>query len=256
MSRGRILLEKIQGDLSLEVLEDLQGPDIILFERGGELIEQPSLVAPHSALIPTEQFKLLSLLRARSKRSQVRMIAPEKLRQHIGIECIALGVAHPMTIPYPIHRLGIDRVNLHPVIEQKVHDAPRRLLNGRPKLNPLGSSLVEPAPDFCQPLRALLHFHLFYFFPFLIAYVHLVQAVSPIHSYVVSFHCLLLLRYVIPIPIALNGKLALYRPSQGQLSIEPLAPFSYWPGQSLPDPRKWDRARVVLNQQALEIGVT
>src|SRR4249920_2709457 len=53
MSRGRILLEKIQGDLSFQVVKDLQGPGIILFERGGELIEQPRFVAPHSALIPT-----------------------------------------------------------------------------------------------------------------------------------------------------------------------------------------------------------
>ena len=83
------------------------------------------------------------------------------------------------------------------------------------------------------------------------------QAVAPIHSHVVSFHLLLLLRYVIPIPIALNGKLALYRSSKrGLLSIEPVAPFSYWPGQSLPDPQNRDRIKVVLNQQALEIGVT
>ena len=83
------------------------------------------------------------------------------------------------------------------------------------------------------------------------------QAVSPIHPYVVSFHVLLFLRYVIPIPIALNGKLALYRSSKrGLLSIEPLNPFSYWPGQSLPDPRKRDRVGLVLNQQALVIGVT
>ena len=59
MSRGRILFEKIQGNLSLQVLKDLQGPGIILFERGGELMEQQSFVAHHSALIPTKHFKLL-----------------------------------------------------------------------------------------------------------------------------------------------------------------------------------------------------
>src|SRR4249920_1034441 len=257
MSRGRILLEKIQSNLGLQVPKNLQGPGIILFERGGELIEQARFVAPHSALIPTKHFKLLGFLRARSQHSQVRLIGSQKLRQHISIKRIALRVAHPIAIPHPIHRLGIDRVNLHPVIEQKVHDAPRRLLNGRPQLNPLGSVLVEPAPDFCQPLRTLLHFHFSYLLAILIADVDLVQAVSPIHSYVVSFHCLLRLRYVIPIPIALNGMLALYRSSKrGLLSIEPLAPFSYWPGQSLPDPRKRDRVGLVLNQQALEIGVT
>src|SRR5437867_12921401 len=150
MSRGRIPLEKIQGVLSFQVLKDLQGPGIILFERGGELIEKPSFVAHHSALIPTKHFKLLSFLRARSQRSQVRLIGSEKLRQHIGIKRIALRD-----------------------------------------------------------------------------------------------------------PSALNGKLALYRSSKrGLLSIEPVAPFSYWPGQSLPDPRKRDRVGLVLNQQALEIGVT
>src|SRR5438094_9516334 len=211
MWRGRIPLAKSQGDLSLQVLKDLQGPGIILFERGGELIEKPSFVAHHSALIPTKHFKLLGFLRARSQRSQVRLIGSEKLRQHIGIKRIALRAAHPIAIPHSIHRLGIDRVNLHPVIEQKVYDAPLRLLNGRPTLKTLGSFLVEPAPDFCQPLRAPLQFHISYLFSFLTASVPPAQSVSPTHSHVVSFHCWLLLRYVIPIPSALNGKLALYR---------------------------------------------
>jgi hypothetical protein len=84
------------------------------------------------------------------------------------------------------------------------------------------------------------------------------QAVSPIYPYVISLHVLWFLRYVIPIPIALNGKVALYRSSnRGLLSIDLLNPFSYWPGQSLPDPyKKQDRMKVVLNQQALVIGVT
>src|SRR5207249_11207164 len=130
-----------------------------------------------------------------------------------------------------------------------------RLLNGCPKLKSLGSFLVEPAPDLCQPLRILLHFHLSYLLPLLIVYVDLVQAVSPIHSHVVSFHCLLLLRYVIPIPSALNGKLALYRSSKrGLLSIEPFAPFSYCPGQSLSDPRERDRMKVVLSCQGVEVA--
>src|SRR5215510_4248338 len=238
MSRCRVLLEKIQGDLSLQILKGLQGPRIILFERVSELIEQPRFVPHHSVLISSQHFKLLGFLRARSQHSQVRLIGSQKLRQHIGIKRIALRIAHPIAIPHPIQCLGIDRVNLHPVIEQKVHDAPLRLLNGCPQLNPLGSSLVEPAPDLCPSLRALLHFHFSDLLPFLIAYVHLVRAIAPIHSHVVSFHYLLLLHDVIPIPRALNGKLALYRSSKrGQLSIEPSAPFSYWTGQSLPDPR-------------------
>ena len=239
MSRGRIAREKIQSHLGLDILKDLQGPGVVLFERGGELVEQSSLVAHHSALIPTQHLKLLGVLRARSQRFQVRLIGSEKLRQYVSIKGIALRAAHPIAIPDPVHRLGIDRIHFHPVIEQKVHDASRRLLNGRPQLKALGSLLIEPAPDLGQTLDGLWHFHLSYLLALVIADIHLMQAVSPIHPYVVSLHCRLFLRYVIPIPIALNGKLALYRSSKrGLLSIEPLNPFSYWPGQSLPDPSK------------------
>ena len=108
-----------------------------------------------------------------------------------------------------------------------------------------------------QPLYRLCYFDLSYFLALFIAYVYLVQAVSPIHSYVVSFHLLLFLHYVIPIPKAPNGKLALYRSSRtGQLSIEPLAPFSHWTGQSLPDPRRGIGQGWSSFQQAPEIGVT
>src|SRR5437899_6212594 len=86
MSRGRILLEKVQSNLGLQVPKNLQGSGIILFERGGELIEQPSFVAPHSALIPTKYFKLLGFLRARSQHFQMRLIGSQKLCQHIGIK--------------------------------------------------------------------------------------------------------------------------------------------------------------------------
>ncbi len=235
-----------------------KGRAIILFERGGELIEQPTLEAHHSTLIPTQHLKFLGVLRARSQRFQVRLIGSEKLRQHVGIEAIALRAAHPIAIPDPVHRLGVDRIHLHPVIEQKVHDSSRRLFNGRPQLKAIGSLLIEPAPDLGQPLDGLCHFQLSDLLALAIADIHLMQAVSPIHPYVISLHCRLFLRHVILIPIALNGKVALYRSSKrGPLSIDPLNPFSYWPGQSLPDPyKKQDRMKVVLNQQALVIGVT
>ena len=107
-----------------------------------------------------------------------------------------------------------------------------------PKARSLGAFLIKPTPYFCQPLNRLCHFDLSDLLALFIAYIYLVKTVSPIHSYVVSFHVLLLLHYVIPIPKAPNGKLALYRSSRrGQLSIEPSTPFSYWPGQSLPDSR-------------------
>ena len=221
MSRGRIAREKIQSHLGLDVLKDLQGPGVILFERGGELIEQATLESHHSTLIPTQHLKLLGFLRARSQHFQVRLIGSEKLRQHVGVKGIALRAAHPIAIPDPVHRLGIDRINFHAVIEQKVHDAPRRLLNGCPQLKALGSLLIEPAPDLGQTFDALWNFHLSYLLALVIADIHLMQAVAPIHPYVISFHCRSFLRYVIPIPIALNGKLALYRSSKrGRLSIK------------------------------------
>ena len=215
-------------------------------------------MAHHSALIPTQHLKLLGVFRTRSQRFQVRLIGSEKLRQYIGIEGIALRAAHPIAIPDPIHRLGIDRIHLHPVIEQKVHDPSRRFLNGRLQLKALGSLLIEPAPNLGQTFDGLWYFQLSELLALVIADIHLMQAVAPIHPYVISLQVLLFLRYVIPIPIALNGKVALYRSfKRGLLSIDPLNPFSYWPGQSLPDPfKKQDRMKVVLNQQALVIGVT
>src|SRR5437764_15465698 len=77
MRRGRIPLEKIQGDLSLQVLKDLQGPRTILFERGGALIEKPSPVAHHSALIPTTHIKLSGFIRRRPPRPRVRLTGAE-----------------------------------------------------------------------------------------------------------------------------------------------------------------------------------
>src|SRR4029453_7685226 len=98
-----------------------------------------------------------------------------------------------------------------------------------------------------QPVGSFLNFPLSYLGGLLIAHVHLMHSVSPIPSHVVSLHFpFLLLRFVLPIPIALNGMFALYRSSiRGHLSIEPLAPFSHRPGQSLPDP-PGDRIKVVL----------
>ena len=220
-------------------------------------MEQACLVAPHPALIPTQHLKLLGFLGARSQHSQMRLIGSEKLRQDISIKGITLRAAHPIAVPHPVHRLGVYRIHLHPVVEQKVHNPSCRFLYSCPKLKSLGSFLIEPTPELGQPLDGLWHFYFFDLLALLIADIHLVQSVSPIHSHVISLHCLLLLHHVIPIPIALNGKLALYRSSRGGLlSIELLTPFSYWPGQSLPDSRYRNWEGLVLNQQALAIGVT
>mgnify|MGYP006183699095 CR=1 FL=1 len=76
----------------------------------------------------------------------------------------------------------------------------------------------------------------------LIADPNLMKLIGPIHSQIVSLQLLFLLVGLLAIPIALNGKFALYWSStKGQLSIEP-APFSRRPGQSPPDsPRNWMR---------------
>src|SRR5438128_11947892 len=47
MSRGRIPLEKIHGDLSLQALKALQRPGILLLQRGGQLHAKPSIRARH-----------------------------------------------------------------------------------------------------------------------------------------------------------------------------------------------------------------
>src|SRR4030095_1303478 len=175
------------------------------------------------------------------------MIGSYKLRYHISVKPIALGLAHAKPISHPIHGLGVNRIDGHSMIQKKIHHPPRRLLDRCPKLDPLDSSRVEPAPHLRQPVGSFLNFHLSSLGGLLIAHVHLMHSVSPIHSHVVSLHFpFLLLRFVLPIPIALNGMFALYRFSiRGQLSIEPLAPFSHRPGQSLPDP-PGDRIKVVL----------
>src|SRR5688572_18829694 len=88
MGRGRMTCQKIQSQFCLDVLKGFQRPNIILFERDGELIEKACLVAPHPALIPTQHLKLLGFIGARSQRFQVRLIGSHKLRQYISIKGI------------------------------------------------------------------------------------------------------------------------------------------------------------------------
>src|SRR5918996_932757 len=187
---GGIALKKIARDLRFEIAKDLQRSRIVLFESDLELLEQSCVVALHSVLVPSQQFKLLSRLRVGLKSSHVGVVGPNKLREHVSIKTIALRLTHAKPIPGPIHRLGIDRIHLHPMIQKKIHN------------------------------------------------VHLVHLVRPIHSQIISLHLLVLLSSVFPIPKAVNGRFALDRASRGQLSIEPLVPFSHWSGQSAPDPQQ------------------
>src|SRR6185503_11057009 len=101
----------------------------------------------------------------RGKGSQVTVIGPDKRRQHISIKTIALGLAHPEAVSDPIQRLGIDWVHHHPMVQKKIHDSPVWLLDGRPKLDPLGPVLIEPAAELCQPLDSFHHLFLEYFLP-------------------------------------------------------------------------------------------
>ena len=74
---------------------------------------------------------------------------------------------------------------------------------------------MEPTAKLAQARRALLDFHLSYLLALGIADPYLMKFISPIHSQIVSLALsVLLLRYVFPIPTALNGKFALYRSSQ------------------------------------------
>src|SRR5574341_578563 len=233
---GWIPFEKIPRDLRFQIAKDLQGPRVVLFERDLELIEQPSFLAHQAVVIPSEQLKLLGLMGVGLQRSQVSMIGPNKLRQNVSVKRITLGLAHAKPIPDPIQRLGIDRINRHPVIQKKLHNPPVRLLDGRPKFYLFRLTLVEPAAKLAHPFWTLDHLHLDYLLALWITDPHLMKLIRPIHSQIVSRHFLFLLPCVFPIPRAVNGMFALYRSSKGQLSIEPLSPFFCWSGQSRSDP--------------------
>src|SRR5438067_2553273 len=125
------------------------------------------------------------------------LIGSKKLRQHVGIKSIALRAAHPIAVAHSIDGLGIDRIDRHSMVQQKIHNTSGRLLNGCPKPKPLGSLLVEPAPDLGQTFDALCHFEISYLLALLITHIHLMQAVAPIHSDVITLHCLWLLCWMI-----------------------------------------------------------
>src|SRR5713226_9798926 len=152
---GRILGEKIQRYLGFKIAKDLQRPWIVLFKRATEQIEYPRLMAPQAVVIPREQFKLLGLLRAGLQRSQMSMIGAQVLRQHVSVKRVILRLAHAKAIPDPIQRLGIDWIDHHSMVQQKIHYPSRRLLDGRPQLDPLSPALIKPAAKLGQPVDIL-----------------------------------------------------------------------------------------------------
>src|SRR5205823_4354510 len=104
----------------------------------------------------------------------------------------------------------------------KIHNPPLGLLDDHPKLYLFCLTFIEPTAKLAHALRTLLNPHLGYFIALNIADPYLVKFINPIHSHIISLHSLFLLGYVLPIPIALNGKFALYKSStKKQLSIEP-----------------------------------
>src|SRR5262245_28510626 len=237
--RGGIRFEKISRDLALQIAKNLQRPRVVLFEGDPDLMKKPRFLTHESLVIPTEHLKFLRLHRAGLKSSKMHMISSKKLRQYIGIKGVALRLAHAKAIPGPIQCFGINRVDQHCVIEKKIYNPPVRLLDRRPQLYLFSFSLMEPSTEFAHGFGLLKHLHLDYFLALWVADPNLVEFFSPIHSQIVSFHFLvLLLHHLLPIPSAVNGMFALYRSSNGQLSIEPLSPFSRWSGQSVLDPHE------------------
>ena len=122
-----------------------------------------------------------------------------------------------------------------------------------PKPNPFRPTLIKPAAKLCHGLRTLNQFKFCYFLPLSITHPNLVKFVSPIHADKIAVQRVLLFKnLLLPLSRALNGMFALYRSSPGQLSIEPLAPFSYRPGRSSLDPRSIESAWSSC-QQALKL---
>jgi hypothetical protein len=178
------------------------------------------------------------------------VVGPQKIRQYPSVKGVALGLTHAKPVPSTIQDLGIDRVNHYPVIQKKIHNAPVWLLNRCPQLDLFSSALIEPTPQLRQSFRILLDFHLHYLYPVLVATVQLVHSVRPIYSQIVSWHFVVLLLCLI-YPIAVNGMLALYRSSTGQLSIELLTPSFCWSGRSPLDPLRESRTYGPLTSKLL-----
>src|SRR5712692_1837518 len=208
-----ILLKEVQCDLGIKIPKELQRSRIVFFERNRQLVNKPRLLTPQALVVPAHELELLGLLRVRPQHSQMSMIGAQKLSEHPSIKWITLRAALPKPIPRPIQSFGVDGIDLHPMIQQKIHNPALGLLYGAPKLYPLSAPTIEPTPKVRQPLRALLHLHLCNPIPHLIYDAHLMDLVGPIHSQIVSSHNPSSLNLVFP--RSPNGRFALYRSSQG-----------------------------------------
>src|SRR5213594_589703 len=183
-----ILFEEIQRHRGVQGPKDLYRPYVVFFESHLQLVQYPRLVPHKPLMISREDLKLLSLLGVGFQRPQMHVVGAQKLTKHPGIKRITLRAALPKPIPRPIQRLGVDRKNLHPVIQKKIHNASFGLLYRCPKLYPTGAALIKPTTKFCHPLHTLLHPHLGHPATSLISHVHLMYPVPPINPQVVSSH--------------------------------------------------------------------
>src|SRR5262249_32508626 len=94
-----------------------------------------------------EVLQLLRRLGAGMQGGQPQMVRAQEVGGHPGIKQVALRAALPEAIPGPVQRLGIDRVDEHAVVQQKVHHAPLGALDRGPELDPPGAPFVQlPAP--------------------------------------------------------------------------------------------------------------
>ena len=89
--RRRIPLKEVQGRGRDQVLEHLQGPRVIFLQCRLQLVEHSSLIPNQPLVVPSQQPELLGLLRTGLQWTQVKVVSAEKLRQHPGIEGIALA---------------------------------------------------------------------------------------------------------------------------------------------------------------------
>ena len=74
---------------------------------------------------------------------------------------------------------------------------------------PSSPALIEPAAKLTQPLHILDYLVLGYFLPLCITDPHLMKLIRPVHSQIISLQLLFLLRYVKPIPSAVERKVSL-----------------------------------------------
>ena len=213
---GRVRAQESRRTLCGDVATDLQSPGGVLLQRRGELIHEAGLVAYEARIVPREELELLGGLRVRLERVKMRVIRAEEGRQHVGVEGIALGGVHPVAVPRPVQGLGVDRVHEHPVIQEEVHHASVRPLDGRPEFRSPRPLLVQPTAPLGQALGRVRDGPLEHPGPLRVLHPNRMRRIGPVHPDVVPHRLSSLLPSTDP--GVRNGGLALYRSSRGTTS--------------------------------------